>query len=472
MAVNYVKFLRGSQDAYDSLIGAGRIDDNTLYFIYPENDSGVGKLYLGKRLISGGDVVMTATKLDDLADVITTNAQSNDFLVFDGTNWIAKTLQDIIDLIAENLDISTTTPAQVFQIILSNANDSHIDAITQVVHGKLLTAGDVAIVKSPIAKDNYQHTAYIYDGSKWVAMDGNYNAENVYFDEDFVFTTTVGTVQELINGNTTVSATGKSLKEFFTTLFASETQPEIISPSYNLSASAILEDTAEIGNYINGYQWAGEWNSGFYQYGSKEDKTISTGITATYAISENKENETDTELNGSFTLTTPIQIDESGSKSYATITGVCSYSNSPYTPVTNIGNNAIAGALQGDSITQTAEVNVVGYRSSFEYVGTDCTSAIDSAFIRNTVNKNANTRDFGTVNIPAGTKRVMFAVPGTATLNSVIDTEGMGLNVKQNFVKLIVPVEGANGFAAIDYTVFVAENENGLAATDYIVSIS
>jgi hypothetical protein len=114
MAVNYVKFLRGSQAAYSSLIGAGRIDDNTLYFIYPENDSGVGKLYLGERLISGGDVVMTATKLDDLADVITTNAQSNDFLVFDGTNWIAKTLQDIIDLIAENLDISTTTPAQVF----------------------------------------------------------------------------------------------------------------------------------------------------------------------------------------------------------------------------------------------------------------------------------------------------------------------------------------------------------------------
>jgi hypothetical protein len=66
----------------------------------------------------------------------------------------------------------------------------------------------------------------------------------------------------------------------------------------------------------------------------------------------------------------------------------------------------------------------------------------------------------------------MFAIPGPATLNSVIDTEGMRLNVKQNFVKLIVPVEGANGFAAIDYTVFVAENENGLAATNYIVSIS
>ena len=53
MAVNYVKFQRGSQAAYDRLVELNRVDDNTLYFIYAgDND---GKLYLGDRLISGAD---------------------------------------------------------------------------------------------------------------------------------------------------------------------------------------------------------------------------------------------------------------------------------------------------------------------------------------------------------------------------------------------------------------------------------
>ena len=34
MAVNYVKFQRGSQEAYNALKSAGRLDEDTLYFIY------------------------------------------------------------------------------------------------------------------------------------------------------------------------------------------------------------------------------------------------------------------------------------------------------------------------------------------------------------------------------------------------------------------------------------------------------
>jgi hypothetical protein len=189
-------------------------------------------------------------------------------------------------------------------------------------------------------------------------------------------------------------------------------------------------------------------------------------------MSENKENKTAVDLDGSFVLDTPIQIDTVTSKTYATISGSCTYSDSPYVPITNIGNNAAAGSLKGNTISKTADVKVTGYRSSFKYIGTDCESEIDSDFIRSTTNMNANTKTFGTVDIPAGTKRIMFAVPGSATLSSVVDIDGMGLRVEGNFSKSTIKVEGANGFTAADYTVFVAENKNGLTATRYAVTIS
>jgi len=43
-------------------------------------------------------------------------------------------------------------------------------------------------------------------------MDGNYNAENVYFAEDIDVTTTVGLITSLTNGKATWQCGGKNLK--------------------------------------------------------------------------------------------------------------------------------------------------------------------------------------------------------------------------------------------------------------------
>jgi hypothetical protein len=47
---------------------------------------------------------------------------------------------------------------------------------------------------------------------KWCAMDGNYNADNVYFDDDLIFTESVGTVVIPESGSTKVAAAGKNIK--------------------------------------------------------------------------------------------------------------------------------------------------------------------------------------------------------------------------------------------------------------------
>ena len=82
MAVNYVKFMRGTQALYNSLATK---DQDTLYFVYDNVGDDHGKLYLGNRLISGsssnpgGDI-----SISDIQDVlIDNNVADGDFLVYD-----------------------------------------------------------------------------------------------------------------------------------------------------------------------------------------------------------------------------------------------------------------------------------------------------------------------------------------------------------------------------------------------------
>ena len=74
----YVKFVRGSKTAFEHL-GSKR-DNDTLYFIYEENDSS-GELYLGSRLICGG--ISSAGKLSDLSDIVLNEVKTNQVLIYD-----------------------------------------------------------------------------------------------------------------------------------------------------------------------------------------------------------------------------------------------------------------------------------------------------------------------------------------------------------------------------------------------------
>jgi hypothetical protein len=66
--------------------------------------------------------------------------------------------------------------------------------IESITEDLLIAKGDIIIIKDNIAEDKWQHTSYVYNGSEWAAMDGNYDAENVYFSDDILVTTKVGTI--------------------------------------------------------------------------------------------------------------------------------------------------------------------------------------------------------------------------------------------------------------------------------------
>lgn len=91
----YVKFLRGTKTAFDKIITK---DKDTLYFIYDSEDQNRGSLYLGDKLIGGGNgSTVTPTNINKLADVLINNVQDKQILAYDALTkkWINKTPEEI-----------------------------------------------------------------------------------------------------------------------------------------------------------------------------------------------------------------------------------------------------------------------------------------------------------------------------------------------------------------------------------------
>lgn len=440
----YVRFQRGSRLAYQTLLDANRIDDNTLYFIYPEDNKTVGELYLGTRIISGGDVTIASANLDDLADVIINETGTNSFLIRNANNkWESTSLDDVMALIKNNLDIApSAAPAQVFQTEKAET-ENDLQAINRIVNGKSLVAGDIAIIKTLITEGKYQYTSYVYNGTAWEAMDGNYSAENVYFHNDFTFTKPVGVVTIPSSGSTTIDAKGKNIKEFLASVFAKEEQPSIKSqPAVSLTVN----------------------NAGSFEVGTKTTPTFSASLSA-----------------GSYTygpatgvVAESWSVSSTAGDSFSTNSGTCkevevtdgiAYSitatathNAGITAKTNIGNNT---DIKIDAGTKTKTAGTIsGYRKSF-WGTTDNLDPITSDVIRGLASSSSSALADGStfdVTLPVGAQRVIIAYPATLRdVSSVKDDNGLQAEIVGAFKGSTVDVEGANKYQAITYDVYVTE---------------
>ena len=91
---NYVKFRKGSLQAYQNL--APNYDDDTLYFIVDQDDND-GQLYLGSKLISGGEI--GDFSIGDLQDAIIDNVGDKQILVYNGNlgAWVNTDYTDLVE---------------------------------------------------------------------------------------------------------------------------------------------------------------------------------------------------------------------------------------------------------------------------------------------------------------------------------------------------------------------------------------
>ena len=345
---------------------------------------------------------------------------------------------------------------QVYEVIPTE-NQSHVDAITAAVGENALVAGDIAIVKDVISGDKYQYTAYVYNGSAWVAMDGNYNAENVYFDKDLVTTSAVGNIT-LTNGQATIAATGKNLKQVFDTIFVKEKNPSVTQPSVSVSLAGA--GAKEVGTKVTP-SYTATFNAGKYEFGPATGCSITS-----WSVTDTNNAEPLSTAAGSFTEITVA--DDTNYK----VTATGNFSEGVI-PVTNVGNEYAAGKIAAGSKSATSSA-ITGYRNSFYGTLTE-KGELTSDIIRSLGKSNkalTNGSTFG-ITIPVGAMRVVFAYPATLRdVSSVKDVNGLNAEISGAFTKSTLSVEGLNNFQGINYKVYITDFAEAVAtANTYKVTI-
>ena len=318
--------------------------------------------------------------------------------------------------------------------------------------------GDMGVVISAIdgadgTKKSY--TAYVYDEGVWKAMDGNYDAGNVYFGKDITYTVGIGTLAKP-SGSATFNAKGKSLEQVLSSLMAKEANPNKTEPAVSFTTSN-GPGTYEIGTKKD-LTYAVSLSAGEYTYGP------ATGITA-QSWSVVCDGVTKTTANGTFEN---VVAEATAKKMVATAT----YGDGAI-PVTNLGNAYPAGKIVAGSKSKESS-GYVGVRYMFWGPMTDAGAELSSANIRALAHKEeAKAKGLTTFGAGAGAKKVVVAVPAGRKITKVLMPSALNADVTALFVKQGTQsqVEGANGYAAAAYDVYVYQPASIDAGETYSVTI-
>lgn len=323
--------------------------------------------------------------------------------------------------------------------------------------------GDTAIVRKAIDDTHKSYTAYVYNGTAWAAMDGNYNADNVYLDMDITMAgnyTQVGNLTKTQNGTATFATKGKSIAAALTDIFSKRLQPGTpTAPAVTLTFGQAK--AYEVGTTVSP-SYSATLSAGSYTYGP------ATGITATsWEITDTAGN-TATTASGSFADV--IVADDTNYK----ITAKANYGEGAVAK-DNLGSDSSPVVkIAAGSATKTSGA-ITGYRNTFYGTVTE-KAEVTSTIIRGLSGKSgaawANGKSF-TVNIPVGAVRVIFAYPAALQdVSSVKDVNGLNAEIKSAFTKSSVTVAGAGADAGIAYKVYVTDFAEPVAkANSYTVKI-
>ena len=353
--------------------------------------------------------------------------------VGDGTtNWTAlgylgADANDILDIINENRDSCT--------IVEVAKGQSDTEALATISNPK---NGDIAVLEKSISGDKKSHTAFVYDNA-WKAMDGNYNASNVYFDEDITYTVGFGTLAKPTS-NAKFPATGKNVTEVFKALMAESKDPVTTQPSATLSSNNI--GAMEVGTNI-AINYNISTNPGSYTYGP------ATGVT----FSDYKATFNGQTLTGASGTFTSVQVTDNMSLS---ISGSVKHSDGVI-PKTNLGNAYEEGQIKA-ATKSLSKGTLTGYRNWFYgYKAGGATidvANLTSANIRALTHKNGEFP--GTISTNK-MQQMFFAIPKGKKTNVSVANNVNGAPCTVTKVTDIM-VEGANGYTAIAYDVWYVNN--------------
>lgn len=400
------------------------------------SDQNYGSVKLQKKLHSAEDTAANWTDVTELK-VTGTYSATNPFVLKD---YVDNAVSNATTAYYEGIRADGETDQEVIARVLGAISPTPV-----------LKGGSTFVIKTPIANTSplkYEYIAFTYDTTSagdptWRAMDGNYNAESVYFDENIMVTTQIGLITSLTNGQATWNTQGKNLLQALQTLVAQEKYATKTNPSATVSLTNSNTDYVykdgnnlmyEYGTTVTP-AWKTTFSAGSYTYGPATGVT-STSSTVYHGTTADSDADSVSAGNLNNATGTFDDIVVTSSTDYQAKLQWGSTASSA-TPITNLGNDSTVtqSGATGSVITKIAALtnqtatsaqHIKGFANGI-YYGTVSTaknsSTIDSAVIKSlTANKRSTTTGTFTFNVPTGAATVIIAAKGTRSLSNVTNT--------------------------------------------------
>lgn len=328
--------------------------------------------------------------------------------------------------------------------------------------------GDVFVVTTVVDGTTYEQAAYSYTGSDWEAMTGAVDADKVILRKNITMAgnyTQFGNLSKSQNGTATLSAKGKSVADVLTEILSKRLQPTITAqPSvsgFNLTGAKGVEAGTRLDSAAYS---AATLSPGSYPYGPE------TGVTATNWKVERITDQATVQVASADAASLPGGSDDNGGAGFVIgdVGGENVVASLKYRATATHGAGVTAhDNLGGDSApvvaieagTKTKETAAyTPFRNVFYGASTDKPELNSAAIRALTPTGKAYEAGTLTINVPAGAQRVVIAcIEGKAGVKQVINQTAMNADVTSTFVKSVVPVEGAEGYTAQNYNVWVFE---------------
>lgn len=350
---------------------------------------------------------------------------------------------------------------------LSASDDSVISGYFDQNKDAKPKKGDVFVVTTTVDGSTYEQSAYFYDGSAWAAMTGSVDADKVILRDNITLAggyTQVGNLTKSQNGTATFQTKGKSVMDALTEIFSKRLQPTITAqPSvtgFALNGAKAVEAGTQVAAASYG---TAELNPGSYKYGPDtavvasgwKVERITDKATTEVANAETASLAAGSDNNGG----AGFVIGDAGGDAVASLKYKATATHGAgVTAKDNLGSdsNPAVAIAAGTKSKETAAYTP--FRNYF-YGATAEKPTLNSDYIRSlTKSGKAYAAGTLTINVPVGAQRVAIACIATAKgVTKVINETAMNADVTSTFVKSTVPVEGANGYAAKDYNVWIFE---------------
>ncbi len=359
-------------------------------------------------------------------------------------------IQSLIDDAEDNVYVLEVTDGSSDSEAILSDSSIKTDKGNMIIIRRLLCDSDSSDDKK------WSYTSYVSDGENWRAMDGNYNAKNVYFDEDLVVTQSFGKyTTSSSNPNKTIPSTGMSMYDLIMDAYSEKKNPSKTNPkisAFSVTGNGNSNTSFEVGTSVTP-QWTSTFNSGSYTYKSDADGSTpispvsGTGVKST--AWEVKQGDTvigtteDGTAESSFIIGDGNNTDVSGTVGYSI---TASYSDGYYA-LTNLNTlpdtevRITAGTT--DAVTDTLSF----VRKMFG--GGTTADTVDSAIIRGEKSATASAIsssapfEFSAI---AGDNKVIFAYPKSLTTKTPkFEIFTMAWGETSGFVSSEVSVADARG---------------------------